>query len=134
MRKRQWTPNITSCRNGTWDLTRVRPKRQVADEARRAGKKVNFGRVFGLGTIKGSELTKGHNDRRHKGRYVFDGRHVAVRDEVNATAVFQDRGSSPATIEASKLVDCYGLIDSNDEEVSDAPQAYTQSKLRGVDT
>mgnify|MGYP003315604806 CR=1 FL=1 len=66
--------------------------------------------------------------------YLFDGRTGAVRDESNSIAVFQDRGSSPASFEASKVVDFYGLIDGNDEEVSDAPQAYTQSLLRGAAT
>ena len=31
-------------------------------------------------------------------------------------------------------MDAYGLLPGHEEEVSDAPQAYTQSRLRGVDT
>jgi hypothetical protein len=50
------------------------------------------------------------------------------------SALFQNRGSSPATLESSKIVDAFGLIEGNDEEVSDAPQAYTQEKLRGTET
>ena len=103
-------------------------------EARITGEKTHYGRVFGIASIKGSELPKGHKDRKHKGRYVYDGRPGATRDENNATALFQDRGSSPATIETSKIVDGYGLISGHEEEVSDAPQAYTQSLLRGAKT
>ena len=121
-------------KGGTWDISKVRPRRVIVAEARRAGKTVHFGRVFGICSIKGSELPKKHKDRKAKGRYVYDGRPGATRDESNSTAFFQDRGSSPATLESSKLVDWYGLIEGNDEEVSDAPQAYTQSRLRGADT
>ena len=87
--------------------------------------------MFGITSIKGSELPVGHKDRQYKGRYVHDGRPGATRDENNATVLFQDRGSSPATIETSKMVDAYGLLSGHEEEVSDAPQAYTQSLVRG---
>ena len=89
-------------KTGTWDLSQVRAKRDVMRDARSAGDKTHYGRVFGIASIKGSELPKGHKDRKHKGRYVYDGRPGAMRDENNATALFQDRGSSPATIENVK--------------------------------
>ena len=106
----------------------------MRDEARHSGRSVHNGRVFGIGHIKGSELPPGHKDRKYKGRYVYDGRDGVTRDEMGENALFENRGSSPATLESSKLVDAYGLIEENDEEVSDAPQAYTQSKLRGSET
>ena len=65
---------------------------------------------------------------------MYDGRDGVTRDEMGEVAMFENRGSSPATLESSKLVDAYGLVDDNDEEVSDAPQAYTQSRLRGSET
>ena len=65
---------------------------------------------------------------------MFDGREGVTRDESGDIAMFQNRGSSPATLESSKIVDAYGLIDGHDEEVSDAPQAYTQSWLCGSET
>ena len=65
---------------------------------------------------------------------MFDGRDGVTRDEMGESALFQNRGSSPATLESSKIVDAYGLIEGNDEEVSDAPQACTQEKLRGTET
>ena len=119
---------------GTWDLSQVRAKKDVMREARSKGETTHYGRVFGIASIKGSELPVGHKDRKHKGRYVYDGRPGATRDENNSTALFQDRGSSPATIETSKIVDGYGLLSGHEEEVSDAPQAYTQSLLRGAKT
>ena len=90
--------------------------------------------MFGIASIKSSELPTGHKVRKDKGRCVYDGRPGATRDETNATALFQDRGSSPATIETSKIVDALGLLLGHEEEVSDAPQAYTQSLLRGAKT
>ena len=94
--------------NKTWDITTVLPRKVVADQARKRGENVHLGRVFGICSIKGSELPPGHRDRKHKGRYVYDGRPGATRDESGAAALFQDKGSSPATIESSKLVDWYG--------------------------
>ena len=117
---------------GTWDLSQVRAKKDVMREARSKGETTHYGRVFGIASIKGSELPVGHKDRKHKGRYVYDGRPGATRDENNSTALFQDRGSSPATIETSKIVDGYGLLSGHEEEVSDAPHAYTQSLHRGA--
>ena len=48
---------------GTWDLSQVRAKRDVMQEARRTGEKTHYGRVFGIASIKGSELPIGHKDR-----------------------------------------------------------------------
>ena len=49
--------------------------------------------------MKGSELPVGHKDRRYKGRFVYDGRTHMARDEYHAYALFEDLGSSPATLE-----------------------------------
>ncbi len=119
---------------GTWRINDVRPWREVRDEARKTGQQAHKGRVVGICSIKCSEMPKGHKDRKYKGRYVYDGREGVTRDETGEVAVFQNRGSTPATIESSKIVDAYGLIEGHDEEVSDAPQAYTQSVLSGTNT
>ena len=42
--------------------------------------------------------------------------------------------SSPATLEASKAVDAYGLIDGNGSSQCYAEQAYVQSRLGGIPT
>ena len=49
-------------------------------------------------------------------------------------AIFQDLGSSPATLEAAKACDCYGLLPGHTTQQADAVQAYTQSTLRGTPT
>ena len=57
-----------------------------------------------------------------------------VRDPNFDVALFQDLGSSPATMEAGKAADAYGLMPGNATQQADATQAYTQSKLGGVQT
>ena len=70
--------------------------------------------------------------RKYKGRAVFQGNHV--KDEGGNWAIFADLGSSPATMEAAKAADAYGLLPGHAVEQSDAEQAYTQAWLTGTDT
>eukprot|EP00972_Heterocapsa_arctica_P072384 10691301-Heterocapsa_arctica.AAC.1 len=67
-----------------------------------------------------------------KGRWVFQG--SDVRDENHQTAIFQELCSSPATLEAAKSVDAYGLLPGHNVEQCHAQQAYVQSKLGGTPT
>ena len=92
----------------TWDESAVEEWDVVADRSRRAGARVHVGRVFGFVSIKNSELPEGHPNRKYKGRAVFQGNQV--RDEDNYQALFQDLGSSPASMAAGKLVDFAGLL------------------------
>ena len=64
--------------------------------------------------------------------YVFRG--SDAKDEYNDTAVFNELSSSPATLEASKAVGAYGLIDGHASSQCDAEQAYVQSRLGGTET
>jgi len=49
-------------------------------------------------------------------------------------AMFQDLGSAPASMEASKNVDCYGCFPGHFIEQADAEQAYIQAELTGTET
>ena len=49
-------------------------------------------------------------------------------------AQFQDMGSAPATIEASRMCILKGLFPGNVVEQPDAMQAYIQAKLGGTET
>ena len=80
---------------GTWDFSRVAKKRDVINNARRDNEKVHFGRIFCICSIKGSELPVGHKDRKYKGRFVYDGREGAVRDEYNAVAFLKTFAQHP---------------------------------------
>ena len=123
----------TKLRNATaWDESAVREWRDVAEEARRKGKKAHVGRIFEICVEKGSELPVGDPNRLFKGRVVFQGN--GVHDENYDQAIFQDVGSSPAAMAASKACDLYGLLPGNDEEIADAEQAYVQALLKGDPT
>ena len=124
-----WTEYSRLQGAGTWDLKGVRSWKEVAAEARASGGsiKAQVGRVFGICVEKGSELPKGDKGRKYKGRFVFGG--DFVKDEWFQDGVFNDLGSSPATLEASKVLDAHGLIKNYTTEIADAIQAYAQAKL-----
>ncbi len=48
--------------------------------------------------------------------------------------MFEELSSNPATTEAAKAADCYGLVPDHEVWQADAERAYTQSKLGGVTT
>ena len=51
-----------------------------------------------------------------------------------STAIFQDLGSCPATMETGKIADAYGCFPGHDVEQADADQAYVQADLSGTET
>ena len=79
---------------------------------------------------KGSELAAGDPQRKFKGRVVFLG--DRVRDAAGHAAAFEELSSSPASMEASKWCDAYGLLPGHKLEGSDGTAAYTQAKLKGT--
>ena len=113
----------------TWDLESVREWSNVAKEARESGGtlKAQVGRVFGICVEKGSELAANDKDRKYKGRFVFGG--DFVKDENYQEGIFNDLGSSPASLEGSKAIDALGLLKGNVTEIADAAQAYIQALL-----
>ena len=80
----------------------------------------------------GSELPEGDPQRKFKYRVVFAGDRVV--DENWEAAIFQDLGSSPAGMEASKATDAYGCLPGNNIMQADAVQAYVQARLEGKET
>ena len=81
--------------------------------------------VFGVCVEKNSELEPAL--RKFKGRYVLQGNFVT--DEYREAAVFQSLSSTPATLEASKMVDAIGLMPGNGIQQADAEQAYAQAEM-----
>ena len=128
--KKEWD-NLSN--KGVWDLSGVRPKAKVKAEIRADPKrKAHFGRVFGICVEKGSELDINDENRKMKGRYVFQGNDV--RDQNAEIAVFDSLSSSPATMEGSRAVDAYGAMRDNVNETGDAEQAYVQTLHKGQET
>ena len=88
-----------------------------------------MGRIFAICVEKNAELPPDNPARKFKGRVVFQGNQV--RDHNWDVALFQELGSSPATLEAAKVADVYGMMPGHAVEQADAEQAYIQSKLGG---
>ena len=115
-----------------WLHSKVREFRDVSAEAIRKGIKTHFGRIFEICSIKGDELPEGHPDRKWKGRSVCQGNRVS--DEHNDHAIFSELGSSPASMEAAKVIDVFGSQPGYSKQQADAKQAYTQALFKGVET
>ena len=72
-----------------WDLTKVRSKSEVIDEARTKGAKVHFSSLMDICHLKNAELEAKH--QKYKGRVVLRG--DIVKDDSGSYAVFTEQGS-----------------------------------------
>ena len=86
-----------------WDLTKVRSKSEVIDEARTKGMKVHFASLMDICHLKDAELETKHH--KYKGRVVFRG--DIVKDDSGSNAVFTDQGSSASQMTAAKSSTLY---------------------------
>ena len=117
---------------GVWDEDDVREWASVRRDAQDRHEKANVGLVFGIVLEKNHELPEHDPKRKYKGRAVFQGNNVW--DEEGIWAVFQEMGSCPATMEAARCADAYGLMPGQDVQQADAEQAYTQAEIEGTPT
>lgn len=101
----------------------------VRAEAKRNDEEIHFGRVHGIMVEKHWQLPKEDPRRKFKGRAVLLGNKV-TNQNVEA-AFFQDLGNSPATFEAARWADLYGLLPNNSVMLGDAIRAYIQADLKG---
>ena len=136
-----------------WNMEVVRERGELIRSNRGKQQNVHFGKLAEICVEKGSEVEEGNKGRKYKGRVVFLG--DRVRDVNGNPAVFEELSSSPAALEAGKLVDLYGCLmmktsgdsqadaggKSNETKTtkfviqqSDAVQAYTQASLKGDET
>ena len=111
-----------------WSNKTVRERRDVVAEAKKKEETIHLGSLAGVCVEKNSELKDGDPLKKFKGRVVFLGNNV--EDQNWEAAMFQDMGSAPATMEASRCADCYGCVPGNALECADADQA----KLSGPTT
>jgi hypothetical protein len=114
---------------GTWDEGIVREYWDIQKEAKekldRTGIHTHFGSLFDLCVVKHSELDEAKH--KYKGRVVFGGHRI--HDENGLAAEFPEQGSGASFLSASKLCDAVSLLPGCQGQQSDAPSAYTQSKL-----
>ena len=119
-------------KKGAWDESRVDECRRVIREAQNKGEKVHIGGIFEACYQKGSELPDDDPNKKFKGRTVFQGNNVY--DENSVAALFAELGSSPASMEAAKVLDAFGSQPGYRKAQADAKQAYIQALFKGVPT
>ena len=88
-----------------WQLTKVRNKKEVIDEARREGKTVRFASLLDICHLKNSELEPKFH--KYKRRVVFRG--DTVKDDSGSHAVFTEQGSLASQMTAVKVMDVIQL-------------------------
>ena len=114
----------------SWDLTKVRSKKEVIDEARTKGAKVHFASLMGICHLKNAELEAKHP--KFKGRVVLRG-HI-VKDDSGSYAVFTEPGSSASQMTAAKVMDIISRLPGCAGQAADAVSAYTQVKMEDAPT
>ena len=108
-----------------WDLTKVRSKSEVVDEARMKGVKVHFASLMDICHLKNAELEAKH--QKYNGRVVLRG--DTVKNHSGSYAVFTEQGSSASQMTAAKIMDIISRLPGCDRQAADAVSAHTQVKM-----
>ena len=102
-----------------WDITKVRNKSKVIDDARTKGRKVHFASLMDICHLKDVELETRH--QKYKGRVVLRG--DIVKDDC------EEQGSSASQVTAAKVMDIISRLPGCDGQAADAVSAETQVKM-----
>ena len=97
---KEWEKLVTI---SAWDLTEVRSKKEVIDEARLSGATVHFSSLMDKCHLKNAELEEEH--QKYKGRVVR--RSDMVKDDSGSFEVFTEQGSSASQMTAADILDNY---------------------------
>ena len=108
-----------------WNLTEVKSKKQVIDEARTAGATVHFASLMDICHLKNAVLEAKH--QKYKGRVVLRG--DIVKDNSGSYAVFTEQGSSASQMTAAKIMDIISRLPGCDGQAADAVSANTQVRM-----
>ena len=108
-----------------WDMTKVRNKSEVIDEARTKGIKVHFASLMDICRLKNAELDTKH--QKYKGRVVLRG--DIVKDNSGSCAVFTEQGSSASQMTAAKVMDITSRLPGCAGQAADSVSASTQVKM-----
>ena len=87
-----------------WNLTKVKSKKTVIEEARTTGATVHFSSLMDICHLKNAELEAKH--QKYKGRVVLRG--DIVKDNSGSYAVFTEQGSSASQMTAAKMARGWG--------------------------
>ena len=108
-----------------WDITKVRNKSEVSDEARTKGIKVHFASLMDICHLKNPELETKH--QKYKGRVVLRG--DIVKDDSGSCAVFTEQGSSASQMTATKVMDIISRLPGCAGQAADAVSAHIQVEM-----
>ena len=111
-----------------WNLTKVRSKKEVIDEARTKGAKVHFASLMDICHVKNAELETKH--QKYKGRIVLRG--DIVKDDFGSYAVFTEQGSSASQMTAAKVMDIISRLPGCAGQAADAVSAFSQVRMEDV--
>ena len=104
-----------------WNLTKVRSKKDVIDEAKTSDATDHFASLMDICHLKNAELEAKH--QKYKGRVVLRG--DIVRDDSGSYAVFTEQGSSASQMTAAKIMNIISRLPGCAEKAADAVSAYT---------
>ena len=107
-----------------WNLTKVKSKKDVIDEARMSGATVHFASLIDMSFGKNAELEAKH--QKYKGRVALRG--DIVKDNSGSFAVFTEQGSSASQMTAAKIMDIISRLLRCDGQAADAVSALYPSK------
>ena len=108
-----------------WNLTKVKSKKEVIDEARTMGAKVHFASLMDICHLKNAELEAKH--QKYKGRVVLRG--DIVKDDSGSYAVFTEQGSSASQMTAAKVMDIISRLPGCAGQAADAVSAFSHVKM-----
>ena len=123
--KQQWINNGKIEKIPAWDLTNVRSKSEVIDEARTKGAKIYFVSLMDICHLKNAELEAKH--QKDKGRVELQS--DIVKDDSGSYAVSNEQGSSASQMTAAKVMDIISRLPGCAGQAADAVSAYTQVKM-----
>ena len=111
-----------------WNLTKVRNRSDLIDEARTKGAKVHFASQMDICHLKNAELEAKH--QKYRGRVVLRG--DIVKDDSGSYAVFTEQGSSASQMTAAKVMDIISRLPGCTGLAADAVPAETLVKMEGA--
>ena len=117
--------NCSEKKISAWNLTKVRSKKEVIDEAWTSGATVHFASLMDISHLKNAALEAKH--QKYKGRVVLRG--DIVKDDSGSFAAFTEQGSSASQMTAAKIMDIISRLPSCDGQAADAASAETQVKM-----
>ena len=100
-----------------WQLTKVRNKKEVIDEARNEGHTVHFASLMDICHLKNSEV----EPKFEKGDIV--------KDDSGSHPVFTEQGSSASQMTATKIMDIFSRLPGCAGQAADAVSDCTQVKM-----